>query len=216
MIDTMQWQLPLWSCVALILWLSFDKQSASQLLATPIRQVGVLACALVLAVLWRIKAGILPGLELHILGVTAVTLILGWRLAIFASALASLLLVLVAQLPMALLPVHLLFTAFLPITLSYLCFVLCYTYLPRHFFIYIFLCAFLTAAVTACIKILTSGVFYYLLGDYSFIEISENYLILCAIIWFPEAMLNGMAITLMITYRPHWVKTFYDKDYLDS
>ena len=58
--------------------------------------------------------------------------------------------------------------------------------------------------------------FYYLLGDYSFIEISENYLILCAIIWFPEAMLNGMAITLMITYRPHWVKTFYDKDYLDS
>ena len=50
----------------------------------------------------------------------------------------------------------------------------------------------------------------------NFIEISENYLILCAIIWFPEAMLNGMAITLMITYRPHWVKTFYDKDYLDS
>ncbi len=127
MIDTMQWQLPLWSCVALILWLSFDKQSASQLLATPIRQVGVLACALVLAVLWRIKAGILPGLELHILGVTAVTLILGWRLAIFASLLASLLLVLVAQLPVSILPVHLLFTAFLPVTLSYLCFVLCYS-----------------------------------------------------------------------------------------
>ena len=54
--------------------------------------MGVLACALVLAILWRIKAGILPGLELHILGVTAVTLILGWRLAIFASSLASLLL----------------------------------------------------------------------------------------------------------------------------
>ncbi|MCH2088763.1 MAG: hypothetical protein MK175_16395, partial [Pseudoalteromonas sp.] len=114
MIDTLQWQLPLWSCVAIILWLSFDKQSASQLLATPIRQIGVLACALVLAVLWRIKAGILPGLELHILGVTAVTLILSWRLAIFASTLASLLLLLVAQLPISLLPVHLLFTAFIP------------------------------------------------------------------------------------------------------
>ena len=73
MIDTLQWQLPLWSCVALILWLSFDKQSVSQLLATPIRQVGVLACALVLAVLWRIKAGILPGLELHILGAVSYT-----------------------------------------------------------------------------------------------------------------------------------------------
>ena len=115
MIEQLQWQLPLWSCVALILWLSFDKNSFAQLLATPIRQIGVLACALVLAVLWRIKAGILPGLELHILGVSAVTLILGWRLAIFASVLASALLILVAQLPISLLPIHLLFTAFIPI-----------------------------------------------------------------------------------------------------
>ncbi|QMW15766.1 energy-coupling factor ABC transporter permease [Pseudoalteromonas sp. MT33b] len=216
MIEQLQWQLPLWSCVAFILWLSFDKNSFAQLLATPIRQIGVLACALVFAVLWRIKAGILPGLELHILGVSAVTLILGWRLAIFASVLASALLILVAQLPISLLPIHLLFTAFIPISLSYLCFVLCYTYLPKHFFIYIFFCAFLTAALIACIKILTSGMLYYVMGEYSLIEISQNYLILCAIIWFPEAMLNGMAITLLITYRPHWVKTFYDKDYLDS
>ncbi|TMO32243.1 hypothetical protein CWC26_21625, partial [Pseudoalteromonas sp. S4488] len=82
-----------------------------QLLASPIRQVAVLAGALVLAVLWRIKPGKLPGLELHIIAATAGTLILGWRLAIFASLRARLLLGLVAKLPVAILPWHLLLTA---------------------------------------------------------------------------------------------------------
>ena len=58
--------------------------------------------------------------------------------------------------------------------------------------------------------------FYLLIGQYNWQELADNYVYLSAIIWFPEAMLNGMAITLLITYRPHWVKTFYDKDYLDK
>ncbi|WP_404340321.1 energy-coupling factor ABC transporter permease [Pseudoalteromonas mariniglutinosa] len=210
------WQFLLCCCCALIIWLSYDHQSYVALFKSASRQIAVLSCALICAILWRIKAGVLSGLDLHILGVTAITLILGWRLAILATLLACGLLILFSQLSLMLLPYHLLFTALLPICLSYLFFLLCYHCLAKHFFIYIFVCTFLTAAVVACFKIVSSGLFYYLIGEYTFIEISENYLYLCAIIWFPEAMLNGMAITLLITYRPHWVKTFYDKDYLNS
>jgi uncharacterized membrane protein len=31
---------------------------------------------------------------------------------------------------------------------------------------------------------------------------------------FPEGTLNGIAITMMVVYKPEWVATFYDKLYL--
>ncbi len=37
---------------------------------------------------------------------------------------------------------------------------------------------------------------------------------LALLIWFPEGLLNGMAITLMTVYRPQWLRTFYDNEYL--
>lgn len=205
-----------WLIVGSIFLLSINQRQYQLLFATPARQTGVFACALVFMLLWRIKAGILPGLELHILGVTAITLILGWRFALLSATLASLLLAAVNQISITQLPIQLLLSAYLPILVSYGLFILCYSLLPRHFFIYIFVCAFICAALIACFKIITMSAFYYATGNYNWFELSENYLYLCAIIWFPEAMLNGMAITLLITYRPHWVKTFYDKDYLDS
>ncbi|GAB0109590.1 energy-coupling factor ABC transporter permease [Pseudoalteromonas distincta] len=206
----------LWILVAIISLFSFDKATYKALYIMPARQTGVLACALVFAVLWQIKTGILTGLDLHILGVTAATLILGWRLTILSSLLAAALLATFGQIELELLPVQLLIGAFIPIILSYLGFIISYQYLPRHFFVYIFVCAFITAGFIACIKISLGALFYLAIGQYNWQELADNYVYLSAIIWFPEAMLNGMAITIMITYRPHWVKTFYDKDYLDS
>jgi uncharacterized membrane protein len=206
----------MWAIVLAIAIFSFDKNTYKSLYKTSARQTGVLACALVFALLWRIKAGILTGLDLHILGITAATLIVGWRLAILSSLLASALLLAFGYVDIDLLPVQILIGAFIPILLSYLSFILCYHYLPRHFFVYIFVCVFITAGFIACIKISLGALFYFSLGQYNWPELVDNYVYLSAIIWFPEAMLNGMAITILITYRPHWVKTFYDKDYLDS
>lgn len=206
----------LWALVIAISLFSIDKATYKALYNVPIRQTGVLACALVFAVLWRIKAGILTGLDLHILGITAATLILGWRLTILSSILATALLAAFGLIEFELLPVQLLIGAFIPILLSYLAFIVSYQYLPRHFFVYIFVCAFITAGFIACIKIALGALFYLAIGQYSWQQLADNYVYLSAIIWLPEAMLNGMAITIMITYRPHWVKTFYDKDYLGS
>lgn len=209
-------QLSLWFVVGVVVWLGFSKQYFSSLFTQPARQIGVLSCALIFTTLWQIRAGILPGLELHILGATAITLVIGWRFALLSAMLASLLLAIFSQLPISVFSLHLLFTGFLPILISYGIFVICYNLLPRHFFIYIFVCSFLCAALVSCLKIVSLSAFHYFNGTYDWYELSENYMYLCAIIWFPEAMLNGMAISLLITYRPHWVKTFYDKDYLDS
>src|SRR5690625_4233601 len=52
----------------------------------------VIACILMLVFLWILKTGIQPGLDVHFLGLTAVTLMLGWRLSIVVAPIALLIL----------------------------------------------------------------------------------------------------------------------------
>ncbi|KZN57785.1 energy-coupling factor ABC transporter permease [Pseudoalteromonas luteoviolacea] len=194
--------------------LSLDKQQYETLIKTPQRQIGVLSCALVMALLWQIKAGILPNLNIHILAVTTVTLVLGWRLSLLSTLLAAILCYFFASFEVSFFSFWLL-NGILPVYLSYALFVLCYHYLPRHFFIYIFVCAFISAGLVAAIKIILSATYYWSVGQYDWYVLTDNYMFYAVIMWFPEAMLNGMAVTLLITYRPQWVRTFYDKEYLD-
>ncbi|MBS3796921.1 energy-coupling factor ABC transporter permease [Pseudoalteromonas sp. BDTF-M6] len=200
--------------LAIILMLTLDKPSLLGLWHRPARQTGLFACALVLALLWRIKAGIAPGLDIHILGITAMTLILGWRLATLAAILATALLASFSTIAWENAAVFVITTALIPIYFSYGVFVLVYNLLPRHLFIYLFVCSFLCAALANCLKILVGALYYWAIGTYEWSMLMDNYVILSALIWFPEAMLTGMAMTLLVIYRPHWVRTFYDKEYL--
>ncbi len=195
---------------------TFNKQTYQALLTRPARQTGVFACAVCLALIWQIQAGILEHLNIHILGITAVTLIMGWRLAFLCSLLASLLLLYFTELSSNQFAQFLLLSTFIPIYLSHALYLLCYRFLPKHFFVYIFVCAFLCAGFVGAAKILISGGYFYLLGLYDLPTLLDNYMFYAVIMWFPEAMLNGMVITLLITYRPHWVKTFYDQEYLNK
>ncbi|MCF6436165.1 energy-coupling factor ABC transporter permease [Pseudoalteromonas sp. MMG022] len=195
---------------------TLNRHTYQTLLKRPARQTGVFACALCLALIWQIQAGILEHLNIHILGITAATLVMGWRLAALCALLASLLLLYFTDLPVNQLAEFLLFSALIPIYLSYALYLLCYQFLPRHFFVYIFVCAFLCAGFVGAAKILISGGYFYLLGLYDLPTLLDNYMFYSVIMWFPEAMLNGMVITLLITYRPHRVKTFYDQEYLNK
>ncbi len=206
----------IWLLVILASVISLDKRALSGLLSSPARQTGVFSSAALLSVLWSVKAGILPGLDIHILGLTAVSLILGWRLATLSALLAAMLLYVMGSVAFEQLDTFILLTGLLPVWLSYGIFVLSYNYLPRHFFVYIFVCSFLAAGLVAASHILSTGLYYVFDGAYSLDQVVDNYLYFVFLIWFPEAMLNGMIMTLLITYRPHWVKTFYDKDYLSQ
>jgi uncharacterized membrane protein len=201
---------------ALLMLLTFNKAEYSALLKSPARQSGLFACSLVMALLWQIKAGILPHLNIHILGVTAITLVMGWRLASLSAFLTTCLLWYFTPLTANEFASFLVLTALLPIFLSYGLFVLCYNFLPRHFFVYIFVCAFICAGFVSTAKIILGTGYFWWFDTYTWQTLYDNYLFYSVLIWFPEAMLNGMAITLLITYRPEWVKTFYDQEYLDK
>jgi uncharacterized membrane protein len=83
-------------------------------------------------------------------------------------------------------------------------------------FVYIFACAFFPGAIAIATKMFALTVYYWADGVYTWREAFDNYFILTPLMLFPEAMLNGMTMTLLIIYKPDWVYTFHDRHYLDK
>lgn len=176
----------------------------------------VFGSAASLFVLWLFKAGIYDGLDVHFLGLSVVTLMLGFRLAIITAFITLLGSTGVGFNAWENIGVNGLVGTILPIGITYLFYMLSFHRITRQLFVYIFLCAFFPAALSIALKTLSLGLFYYTEGTYPWDVIFDNYVLLIPLLVFPEALLNGMAITLLVIYQPTWVYTFHDKFYLDK
>lgn len=208
------WQLITWLSSIVILLGCFPKEFVPRLLKVAGYQHLVFASAVFLTALWSVRAGIVPGLELFFLGVTTLVLCHGWRIASWICCLPLLLLILFDTVTLADGGAFALTTFILPGLFSYALFSWSYHYLSRQLFIYIFVAGFINAALTIVLKILLTSGWLYLQQTHSWHTIYQNYTQLALLIWFGEALLNGMAITLMAVYRPQWLRTFYDNEYL--
>ena len=167
-------------------------------------------------ILWMFRTGIYDGLNVHFLWLSALTLLLGFRWAIFSATIALLGVTIFGKESIDMLGINFLLGVLAPISLTYGIYSLTFHKLPRHIFTYIFLCAFIPGALTIAIKMMALSGYFYLDGMYSWHIIEDNYLMISTLMVFPEAMFNGMTITLLIIYKPEWVYTFYDKLYLDK
>lgn len=188
----------------------------SQLISDKKCQHLVFGSAACLFILWMFRTGIYDGLNVHFLWLSALPLLLGFRWAIFSASLALLGLTVFGKENIDMLGVNFLLGVLAPIALTYGIYSLTFHKLPRHIFTYIFLCAFIPGALTIGLKMLALSGYFYFEGIYSWQVIEDNYLVLTTLMFFPEAMFNGMTITLLIIYKPEWVYTFYDKLYLDK
>ncbi|MGF1739102.1 hypothetical protein [Photobacterium satsumensis] len=199
---------------AVILVLGFPREFWPKFRAEKDYQHWVLASMLVLFLLWSLKAGLADGLQVHFLALTTLALCHGWRIAALLGVIPSLLLAGFGWLPIADIGIYLAVSVIFPAWLSYCLFRLTYCYLARHLFVYIFVAAFLNGALTIAAHQLLNGGVVWFSGLYSWHYIVDNYLVLTPLLLFPEALLNGMAITLLVVYQPQWVRTFHDNDYL--
>lgn len=170
--------------------------------------------AIALVPLWMLQAGVKEGLEVHFLGLTTLALMLGWRMGLLMSSVSLLLITLFGFELWPAFGANLLLGVVIPLTFSYFVFLLTYSYLYRHLFVYIFVAGFFNAALTIAVKtFLFSG--YMLWSDqYNWQTVLDNYLSVLPLLLFPEALLNGMAITLLVVFKPHWMRTYLDRDYL--
>ncbi|MGI5309537.1 energy-coupling factor ABC transporter permease [Rheinheimera sp. WS51] len=208
------WQLSGWGLWLIIAIRFFPREFWPKLKSEPSYQHLVFSSILSLSILWSINAGIINGLNIHFLLLTTLVLSHGWRIAMLLCVLISLALIVFQRIPLADAGLFALTTFIIPGLFSYLLFLASYRYLTRHLFVYIFIAGFIGAALTIALHMLLVSLWFYAEGRFTWDIIYDNYLRLSILTWFPEALLNGSAITLMAIYKPHWLRTFYDREYL--
>ncbi|GGW76505.1 energy-coupling factor ABC transporter permease [Alteromonas halophila] len=180
------------------------------------RQHLVFGTGVTLFVLWLFRAGIFDGLDIHFLWLSAVTLILGVRYAFLTASLSLVGITAAGFESWSMFGVNALLGISVPIGVTYLIYMVSFHRIPRNLFVYIFVCAFFPGAISIALKVALLGGYYFADGIYPWRTISDNYMLLIPLLLFPEALLNGMTMTVLTIYKPQWVYTFHDKFYIDK
>lgn len=208
------WSAAFWLLLVALLAMLWRRASWRMLASSANLNVLLGACVALLG-LWLIKAGIKPGLNLHLLGATALTLMFRPWFAILALALV------IGGMTIhtgqyAAYPANVLLMAVLPVSVSWAIYHLVDGKLPNHFFIYIFLNCFFGGGVAMASVGLASTAFAALSGAYALPYLLDNYLPYYMLMAWAESFATGVIMTLLVVYRPEWVATFDDKRYLES
>jgi uncharacterized membrane protein len=172
------------------------------------RRVLVLATLALAAMRWFNTAA-LQGVMLHFLGATIVTLMFGAGTACWAMALVSLAGVLLGAAWHGW-AMDFLATGALPVAVSAAVSWAARTWLPRNVFSYIMLNAFAAGALAMAASMLAKSAVVALLGARSL----AFYLVATPMMMFAEAFFAGTVMALVVVYRPHWCRSFDDRDYL--
>jgi uncharacterized membrane protein len=192
------------------------RQGSLKALAEPWRLNLLLGACVGLIFLWSMATGVKPGLNFHVLGATALTLMFGWQLALLALAIVSVGVTVAGLAGWEALPANFVLMGALPVLVSQGIFRVVDRRLPNHFMIYVFVCAFFGAAVTMAVTGLGISLVMSLSGAYTWDYLATQYLPYFVLMGWSEAMLTGMGITLMAVYRPLWLATFDDERYLQN
>lgn len=158
----------------------------------------------VLPILWSMGAPLPGNIQLHLLGMTTVTLVFGWQLALLAGLLASLVLALVGNWQLPALPVNYLLTVAVPVLVS-------------------------ATVLGAANRLRRTNLFVYMLGVGFFGSMAAigltlalgNRLLetgldhaLVLLLTFPEGFVNGAVISALTVFYPDLVRTYDDERYL--
>ena len=174
-----------------------------------------LGSCVALMLLWSfLKTGIRPGLNFHVLGATLVTLMFGPYLAVVSLSVVLLGVSFFGYSGWQSFSANALLMGALPVTVSYAIYRLADSKLPNHFFVYIFVNAFIGAAMAMAATGLAATGMFALSGVYSADYLTSNYLPYYLLMGWSEALLTGMLGTLLVVFRPQWVATFDDARYI--
>lgn len=198
-----------------VLFLALRKADWSRLARFDQLNIFLLACAFIV-ILWNLRAGVSPGLALHYLGVTTMTLVFGWPLAVLGVGLALALLGFVNGMDFQAFGVNALVTGVLPALATQVIYRFADRRLPHHFFVYVFICAFLGGILALLVSASAVVSLLALSGAYPMAKISYEYLAYLPLLALPEGMINGMVVTVMAALKPAWLVSFDEERYLGS
>ncbi|MBW8183053.1 energy-coupling factor ABC transporter permease [Shewanella nanhaiensis] len=217
--DELDWyygpeQLIFMGLLLLWLWLIWPSDEFKALLTDKAKQTQILLASVALNALWLLNANVTQGIHVHFLGIVTLMLMYGWRMASVISILPVLFFTtFVIKSPFDF-AIYGLLGINLPLFLCFMVYSQIFKYLPHHLFVYIFGGAFINAFLSILFHILLWAAWLWLSTDYDWAFLRDNYLLVIPLLGFPEALLNGMAITLLVVYRPQWLYDYSDSTYL--
>ncbi len=165
--------------------------------------------------LWNVKAGVTPGLSFHLLGAGLLTLMFSWEFALIVMVVALAANTWLGEMAWETFALNGLIMAALPVFIIYRIFI----HVDRHapnFFVYVLACGFLGGAFSVAAAGISGAAVLWSSGAYSFGYLSDHFLPFLPLLMVPEGAFNGMLTTLLITFRPEWMRTFRDERYIDG
>lgn len=171
---------------------------------------------LLLCGLWLLRRDFESGLSFHFIGMTALTLLLDWPLAILVGFSAQLALCLLGRQEWLALGANGLLLVLLPVWLSEACSRWVERFQPRNLFVYIFACGFSAAGIVAVLSCLVGLGMLSLGGQLTIVEEWDNLLGYLWLVLFPEAFINGTLVTALVVFYPQWMETFNRTRYLQA
>lgn len=180
------------------------------------RQHLLFGTAVCLFVLWLVRRDFPSGLSYHFIGMTAVTLLLDWPLAILAAFITQLGLTGLGFQQLQALGTNGVLLVLIPVLVTELCARQVERHQPRNLFVYIFFSGFFPAALaTLCIVLASLGVLL-IDGRFPMPPWLQDFAGYIWLLIFPEAFINGTAITALVVFCPEWLETFNRTRYLSA
>ena len=180
------------------------------------RQHLLFGTVLVLCALWLLRRDFPSGLSFHFIGMTAVTLLLDWPLALLAGFIAQLALLALGKQELSVLGINGLLLIILPIIIAHWCAKALERLQPDNLFMYIFFSGFFPAALTAALCVISGTLLLLGSGIYEFSPWLEDFFGMLLLVAFPEAFINGVAVTAFVVFKPEWLETFNYSRYLQA
>lgn len=180
------------------------------------RQHLLFGTVLVLCILWLVRRDFPGGLSFHFIGMTAVTLLLDWPLAILVGFIAQLALLSLGKQELSALGINGLLLIILPVLIAHWCSRAVERLKPENLFMYIFFSGFFPAALTASLCVISATLLLLGSGIYEFSPWMDEFFAMILLVAFPEAFINGMAVTAFVVFKPEWLETFNYSRYLQA
>lgn len=169
-----------------------------------------------LFLLWLVRRDFDTGVSYHFIGMTAVTLLLDWPLALVGGLVAQLGLMALGRQDLAALGVNGLLFVGLPVLVTEACAILVERAQPKSPFVYIFCSGFLAAALAALLCLLLALGLLWFEGLFEMPIWLSDFIGYLWLIIFPEAFINGMIVSALVVFSPEWLETFNRTRYLSA
>ena len=214
---TTDWPITAWILIQVIFWAVFTA-SIVRLDLNHLKHfgdTGAWAASLIFfTLLWRLSAGIEPGLSFHIFGSALLTLLFGFPYMLLGGVLGMIANALSGVGTIVDIPASALAVLIIPGGTTFLVWKLSLRLLPPNFFAYVWGCGFFGATLGIAVSATAITTLLWVSGLYPLDYSLDFYFPYALMQTFPEGFITGTVLALLVVYKLELVATFRDEFYL--